>query len=152
MYTLTITCENLDTFVELARLIDANGLNLLELTEKGVGEEPKKKAEAPKEASEVQARVRKGDYSDYKNYDAPSGQVTGVTIVDSEITVIDYNKVKDAVLSVAKKLGREASLDLLAFFNVVTGEGDDRKGNIKDLKPEQYADVIKKSKEMLKPE
>lgn len=65
-----------------------------------------------------------------------------VEIAEEETSEVTYDQVKNAVLAVAKKLGREASLDLLSDFGVVSGEGNERKGNISDLKPEQYAAVI----------
>ena len=66
-----------------------------------------------------------------------------------EELVVSYDDVKASVLDVAKNKGREASLDLLAAFGVVTGEGAARKGNIAALKPEQYAAVVKASSEAM---
>lgn len=62
---------------------------------------------------------------------------------------ITYAKVKDAVLEVARAKGREASLELLTIFGVVSGEGDARKGKIDQLREEQFADVVAKAREML---
>lgn len=72
-----------------------------------------------------------------------------VEVADPEEKTVTYDAVKAQVLEVAKKLGREASLDLLAHFDVVSGTGDARKGNISFLKEEQYAAVIEKAREML---
>ena len=65
---------------------------------------------------------------------------------DEEVT---YDQVKAAVLEVAKTKGREASLDLLAPFGVVSGEGDKRVGSITKLKPEQFAAVIASAQAVL---
>ena len=134
MYTLTITCESLDTFVELARLIDSNGLTLPEFTEL-------KKEEAPQKSS------RKTKAKEEVKVEAPLGAAP--TASESEPSAITYDQVKSKILDVVKNLGREASLDLLAPFGVVKGEGNDRRGKMDDLKPEQYAAVIAKAKEML---
>ena len=138
MYTLTITCESLDTFVELARLIDSNGLTLPEFTEL-------KKEEAPQKSS------RKTKAKEEVKVEAPLGVVSEAapTASESEPSAITYDQVKSKILDVVKNLGREASLDLLAPFGVVKGEGNDRRGKMDDLKPEQYAAVIAKAKEML---
>ena len=63
--------------------------------------------------------------------------------------VVEFASVKAAVLEVAKIKGREASLDLLAKFGVVSGEGDNRKGDMKGLKGEQYAEVVAEAKRIL---
>ena len=123
-YTLTITCDDLSAFVELARLIDSNGLNSVAFNEEVAARTaPKTKAKATKKADPVETPVAEDS--------APPAE--------AEVT---YDAVKSAVLNVAKKLGREASLDLLSEFGVVSGTGNDRKGNISELKPEQYAAVV----------
>lgn len=48
---------------------------------------------------------------------------------------IDYQKVRDAVYLVAEKKGHDAAKAVLTEFGVATG---------KELKPEQYADVLKR--------
>jgi hypothetical protein len=62
---------------------------------------------------------------------------------------IGYDDVKNVVLEVAKVKGRNASLDLLAPFGVVTGEGDKRAGSITKLKPEQFVAVVEAAKKVL---
>lgn len=62
---------------------------------------------------------------------------------------VTYDDVKNAVLEIAKVKGRDASIDLLAPFGVVSGQGNERKGNMKGLQEKQYADVVAKAKEML---
>lgn len=78
---------------------------------------------------------------------ASTTSISGET--DGAVSEITYDQVKSQILEVAKIKGREGSLQLLNKFGVVKGEGDDRKGNMTDLKPEQYPAVIEEAKAML---
>ena len=62
---------------------------------------------------------------------------------------VDYASVKSAILEVAKKKGRDASLDVLAAFGVVKGEGKERAGNISSLTEDQYEMVVEAAKKAL---
>jgi replication-associated recombination protein RarA len=77
--------------------------------------------------------------------------ISASTAGDGQVSeAVTYDEVKAKVLEVAKIKGRDASLDLLSHFGVVTkDEKGDRRGNIADLKEEQFADVISKAIEML---
>ena len=154
MFKLTIECatlENLDTVVKLLR---AEG----SAQSPAVHTEPKT-TRAKKEAHLTPPPA------------ALSSDSTGQTALDSagsslfkasekldaaleasgqHVVAAVYDDVKNAVLEVAKQKGREASLDLLSAFGVVvTDEKGNRKGNIKDLKEDQFSAVIENAKKML---
>lgn len=126
MYTLTITVNSAEDLLRLAQKLAPQTMAIIEPT--------KSKKEKKEETKENTPLVSTTSVS------------TGEVGVASDVT---YDNVKNAVLEVAKLKGRDASLDFLAHFGVVDGSGKDRKGNISNLKPEQYADVIAKAKEML---
>jgi hypothetical protein len=119
MYTLTIQCLDFESLKRTVEALNALPVQLVEAK----AEIPASKKPAKKEASPE-----------------PEAQ---------EETSIDFSAVKAAVLNVAKDKGREASLDLLAKFGVVTGEGENRKGDMKALKEEQYAAVVAEAKKVL---
>ena len=62
---------------------------------------------------------------------------------------VTYADVKKVILEIAKAKGRDASLDVLAAFGVVKGEGKERTGNISSLTEDQYADVVGAAKKAL---
>ena len=62
---------------------------------------------------------------------------------------VTYADVKAAVLEVAKTKGRDASLDVLAGFGVVKGEGKERTGDISSLTEDQYEAVVVAAKKAL---
>ena len=129
-YTITITCDNLSAFVELARLIDSHGLNSDSFESERASKKNMLGDPTPVKEPKAQKKAE-------PKPEAP------VKEASNEVT---YEHVKTAVFEVAKKLGREASLDLLSPFGVVQGEGNERKGEINALKPEQYAEVIAAAK------
>lgn len=86
-----------------------------------------------------------------KTEDLISGRIQMVDDVETVVMkdAVSYDDVKAVVLNVAKTKGRDASLDLLTPFGVVTGKGETRVGSITKLKPEQYEGVIIAAKKVL---
>lgn len=137
MFTLTATFESIEELLEFSRRIaPATTSPIVPQAESTEKPKASKKKEEVKTHIPLESTTEKSVGTE-KNTSAP------------DTTEVTYNQVKDAVLNVAKVKGRESSLDLLALFDVVSGEGKDRKGNITNLKPEQYADVLAKAKEIL---
>ena len=137
MYTLTL---NIPTIAELQKVVGQ------------LGETPTTKAcactsaeanETPKEVSKP--RTKKEAKAEVKEVVS----TPPLDVSESEPSAITYDEVKNQVLAVVKKLGRDSSLDLLATFGVTKGQGAERTGNITSLKPEQYGAVIDAAKKLL---
>ena len=144
MFTLTITCETTQGLLEIVKSLPPIGVAVHPATPIERPKEAKKKSEPIVPSADVFSSLAPAHPElKIEPQDAP---------IEDEVKVeppVTYDLVKANILEVAKKLGRESSLDLLSPFGVVKGEGAERKGNMNDLKPEQYADVIAKAKEML---
>lgn len=136
MYTLTIQCQTLDDLRRVARNLgdQFSDLSKVDVAVSPDAEKPILKNKAPKKEESKVPLVSTTSTS---------------TAVPGQISEISYDQVKALVLEVAKTLGREASIDLLLPFGVVTGEGKERTGKMGKLTPDQYENVIKSAKQML---
>lgn len=103
---------------------------------------PARAAEPKPKAEEVIRKVI------YRETDV-NGELIEEIVEAKPTPVITYGEVKSAVLSVVKALGREGSLNLLDKFGVVSGKGNDRKGDMNKIKPEDYPAVIEAAKKAL---
>lgn len=106
------------------------------------------RVEDGKSANPIRSFEKDGVVKSTTVKDGGPGTETKITI-EVEESGISYNDMKTLILDVVKKKGRNASLDMLAEFGIVSGEGKDRTGDIGKLTEEQYPAVVEAAKKIL---
>ena len=146
MFTLTLSLSTLDELLDVLKRLSGNSFTPSGVVApKGVvtngvlSETNMPESKPPKSPKPAKAKKEAGPLEVPPTEEAKEEPETAETT---------YDEVKNAVLAVARR-DREASLDLLAPFGVVSGEGEKRTGSITKLKPEQYAAVVEAAKKLL---